>query len=99
MRRPEPTLPGAVPACCAVENAMPRQHTHYRRDNHSIRGDFPRRTNGRPKVKYATIDAMGDVMAFTDDDVEEGQEYRYRVRGGQRRRGGQEVHMDQHLRE
>ena len=35
--------------------------------------------NGRPKVKYATINATGDVMAFTDD-VEEGQEYRYRAR-------------------
>ena len=34
---------------------------------------------GRPMTKYATIDATGNVMAYIDDDVEEGQQYRYRV--------------------
>ena len=35
--------------------------------------------NGRPMTKYATIDAAGAAMAYTDDNVEEGVEYRYRV--------------------
>ena len=30
-------------------------------------------------TKYATIVAMGADMAYTDADVEEGVEYRYRV--------------------
>ena len=29
--------------------------------------------------KYATIDAAGKAMTYTDDNVEEGVEYRYRV--------------------
>ena len=35
--------------------------------------------NGRPMTKYATIDAAGKAMTYTDDNVEEGVEYRYRV--------------------
>ena len=35
--------------------------------------------NGRPMTKYATIDTAGKAMAYTDDNVEEGVEYRYRV--------------------
>ena len=35
--------------------------------------------NGRPMTKYATIDATGADMAYTDGDVEAGAEYRYRV--------------------
>ena len=35
--------------------------------------------NGKPMTKYATIDATGADMAYTDTKVEEGQEYRYRV--------------------
>ena len=35
--------------------------------------------NGRPMTKYATIDATGKAMTYTDDNVEEGVEYRYRV--------------------
>ena len=30
-------------------------------------------------TKYATIDATGAAMTYTDDNVEEGVEYRYRV--------------------
>ena len=29
--------------------------------------------------KYATIDAAGKAMTYTDDNVEEGVDYRYRV--------------------
>jgi len=53
--------------------------------------------NGRQMTRYATIDVRGDVMAFIDGDVDEGQQYRYRVAVGQRRRGGQEVHLGRHL--
>ena len=35
--------------------------------------------HGRPMTKYATIDATGAAMTYTDDNVEEGVEYRYRV--------------------
>ncbi len=35
--------------------------------------------HGRPMTKYATIDATGAGMAYTDADVEAGVEYRYRV--------------------
>ena len=35
--------------------------------------------HGRPMKKYATIDATGADMAYTDDNVEAGVEYRYRV--------------------
>ena len=35
--------------------------------------------NGRPMTRYATIDAAGAAMTYTDDNVEEGVEYRYRV--------------------
>ena len=35
--------------------------------------------NGRPMTKYATIDATGADMAYTDGGVEAGAEYRYRV--------------------
>ena len=35
--------------------------------------------NGQALSKYATIDAAGKDMAYTDDNVEEGVEYRYRV--------------------
>ena len=38
--------------------------------------------NGRPMTKHATIeatDAAGKAMTYTDDNVEEGVEYRYRV--------------------
>ena len=35
--------------------------------------------NGRPMTKYATIDAAGKAMTYTDENVEEGVEYRYRV--------------------
>ncbi len=35
--------------------------------------------NGQALTKYATIDAAGKAMTFTDDNVEEGVEYRYRV--------------------
>ena len=35
--------------------------------------------HGRPMTKYATIDAAGKAMTYTDDNVEEGVEYRYRV--------------------
>ena len=35
--------------------------------------------NGQPMTKYATIDATGADMAYTDADVESGVEYRYRV--------------------
>ena len=35
--------------------------------------------NGQALSKYATIDAAGKAMAYTDDNVEEGVEYRYRV--------------------
>ena len=35
--------------------------------------------NGRPMTKYATIDAAGKAMTYTDDNVEEGVEYRYRM--------------------
>ena len=35
--------------------------------------------NGQALTKYATIDATGAAMAYTDDNVEEGVEYRYRV--------------------
>ena len=35
--------------------------------------------NGQALSKYATIDAAGAAMAYTDDNVEEGVEYRYRV--------------------
>ena len=35
--------------------------------------------NGRPMTRYATIDATGAAMTYTDDNVEESVEYRYRV--------------------
>ena len=35
--------------------------------------------NGRPMTKHATIDAAGKDMTYTDADVEDGVEYRYRV--------------------
>ena len=35
--------------------------------------------NGQALSKYATIDAAGQAMTYTDDNVEEGVEYRYRV--------------------
>ena len=35
--------------------------------------------HGRPMTKYATIDATGADMAYTDADAEAGVEYRYRV--------------------
>ena len=35
--------------------------------------------NGQPMTRYATIDAAGKDMTYTDDNVEEGVEYRYRV--------------------
>ena len=35
--------------------------------------------NGQPMTKYATIDATGEAMAYTDADVKAGVEYRYRV--------------------
>ena len=35
--------------------------------------------NGQPMTKYATIDATGADMAYTDASVESGVEYRYRV--------------------
>ena len=35
--------------------------------------------NGQALSKYATIDAAGKAMTSTDDNVEEGVEYRYRV--------------------
>ena len=35
--------------------------------------------NGQPMTKYATIDATGVDMAYTDASVESGVEYRYRV--------------------
>ena len=35
--------------------------------------------NGQPMTKYATIDATGEAMAYTDASVESGVEYRYRV--------------------
>ena len=35
--------------------------------------------HGRPMTKYVTIDATGAAMTYTDDNVEEGVEYRYRV--------------------
>ena len=35
--------------------------------------------NGQPMTRYATIDAAGKAMTYTDDNVEEGVEYRYRV--------------------
>ena len=37
------------------------------------------RLNGRPMTKYATIDATGGDMTYTDGGVEAGVEYRYRV--------------------
>ena len=35
--------------------------------------------NGQALSKYATIEAAGKAMTYTDDNVEEGVEYRYRV--------------------
>ena len=35
--------------------------------------------HGKPMTKHATIDAAGKAMTYTDDNVEEGVEYRYRV--------------------
>ena len=35
--------------------------------------------NGQALSKYTTIDAAGKAMTYTDDNVEEGVEYRYRV--------------------
>ena len=35
--------------------------------------------NRQPLTRYATIDATGADMAYTDADVESGVEYRYRV--------------------
>ena len=35
--------------------------------------------HGKPMTRYATIDAAGNAMTYTDDNVEEGVEYRYRV--------------------
>ena len=35
--------------------------------------------NGQALSRYATIDAAGKAMTYTDDNVEEGVEYRYRV--------------------
>ena len=35
--------------------------------------------NGQALSKHATIDAAGKAMTYTDDNVEEGVEYRYRV--------------------
>ena len=35
--------------------------------------------NGQALSKHATIDAAGKAMSYTDDNVEEGAEYRYRV--------------------
>ena len=35
--------------------------------------------NGQALSKYATVDAAGKAMTYTDDNVEEGVEYRYRV--------------------
>ena len=35
--------------------------------------------NGRPMTEYATIDAAGEAMQYTDDKAEAGVEYRYRV--------------------
>ena len=35
--------------------------------------------NGRPMVRYATIDATGAAMQYTDANIEAGKQYRYRV--------------------
>ena len=35
--------------------------------------------HGKPMTRYATIDATGADMAYTDDEAEAGVEYRYRV--------------------
>ena len=35
--------------------------------------------NGQALSKHATIDVAGKAMSYTDDNVEEGVEYRYRV--------------------
>lgn len=35
--------------------------------------------NGRPMVRYATIDATGAAMQYTDANAEAGKQYRYRV--------------------
>ena len=35
--------------------------------------------NGRPMTRYATIDATGAAMQYTDANVEVGKQYRYRV--------------------
>ena len=35
--------------------------------------------NGQALSKHDTIDAAGKAMTYTDDNVEEGVEYRYRV--------------------
>ena len=35
--------------------------------------------NGRPMTRYATIDATGAAMSYTDANVEAGKQYRYRV--------------------
>ena len=49
--------------------------------------------NGRPMTEYATIDAAGEAMEYTDADVKAGAEYRYRVAAVEFRRGGQEVQL------
>ena len=35
--------------------------------------------NGRPMTRYATIEATGEEMSYTDDEAQAGAEYRYRV--------------------
>ena len=35
--------------------------------------------HGKPMTRYATIDATGAAMAYTDADATAGVEYRYRV--------------------
>ena len=35
--------------------------------------------HGKPMTRYATIDATGAAMSYTDADAEAGVEYRYRV--------------------
>ena len=57
----------------APEDSTVAQYVVYRAVLHNGR------LNGRPMTKYTTVDATGAAMAYTDDDVEEGVDYRYRV--------------------
>ena len=85
--RGEASAQGIALTWTAPEGSAVTQYVVYRGklENGSMQG--------QPMTEYATIDATGQEMSYTDANVEADAEYRYRGGGGQLQRGGQEVHL------